>query len=233
MPALNSLTLRPRLRIKPGSFAPPNSNTKTPAIIAISGRPGQPIPKICDVPIWFKLNIFVTRLNEIPQRESKTSIPAAIFKPNLSSRVPRKLPRRRKDFSLCVEILSTEAILDNRDSVKRPNEYRKNSLSTGIFAQTLLIGRSSQFWQRFQSASVLRNCSHAFEPFALASGINRMPLDLAIAGPNLTKRPTLARSAHKAHPLPYSCKFQHSPKINQPQSFQKPFFRLRQPPQVQ
>ena len=43
----------------------------------------------------------------------------------------------------------------------------------------------------------LRNRGHASEPFALASGINRMPLDLATPAQNLAQRPTLARSAHR------------------------------------
>ena len=46
-------------------------------------------------------------------------------------------------------------------------------------------------------AESLRNCGHASEPFALASGINRMPLDLATPAQNLGQRPTLARSAHR------------------------------------
>ena len=34
---------------------------------------------------------------------------------------------------------------------------------------------------------MLKNhCDHACEPFALASGVNRMPLDLATLGPNFS-----------------------------------------------
>ena len=46
-------------------------------------------------------------------------------------------------------------------------------------------------------AEAVRNCGHDCEPFALASGINRMPLDLAARPKALLQRPTLARSAHR------------------------------------
>ena len=40
-------------------------------------------------------------------------------------------------------------------------------------------GRSFAEQKATIRAEAVRNCGHAYEPFALASGINRLPLDLA------------------------------------------------------